>query len=88
MDELQKDDNEKLKDLIARVHLYVELNEGGRVSRKAMATRLGVQYRTYTEYRRGVNSPLSMKVILNFLSMLKEEQLSDVMSMWRSKDAL
>ena len=82
------DANEKLKALISHIHRCVELNENKRVSRKAMAARVGINYRTYTEYLRGVNSPLSMKALLNLLGMLEEQQLTDVIRKWCREDPL
>lgn len=75
----------QLKKLIRGAHSLVEAKEKRRISQVEMAERVGVRYRTYTEYQRGKNAPLAMKALLNLLAMLNEEEIVKVVREWREK---
>lgn len=75
----------QLKKLIRGAHSLVEAKEKKRITQVEMAERVGVGYRTYTEYQRGKNAPLAMKALLNLLAMLDEEEVVKVVREWREK---
>lgn len=75
----------QLKKLIRGAHSLVEAKEKRRITQVEMAERVGVRYRTYTEYQRGKNAPLAMKALLNLLAMLNEEEVVKVVREWREK---
>jgi transcriptional regulator with XRE-family HTH domain len=75
----------QLKKFIRGAHSLVEAKEKRRITQVEMAERVGVRYRTYTEYQRGKNAPLAMKALLNLLAMLNEEEVVSVVREWREK---
>jgi putative transcriptional regulator len=75
----------QLKKFIRGTHSLVEAKEKKRITQVEMAERVGVRYRTYAEYLRGVNAPLAMKALLNLLAMLDEEEVVKVVREWREK---
>lgn len=75
----------ELKDLLAKAHLYAELNAGKRISQRDMAESLGISGRTYSEYRTGGSSPTGMEALLDMFAMLKDEQVMALVSEWKNK---
>lgn len=73
--------------LLRELHHRIEARERIRISQAAMAQRLGISTRTYLEYLRGTNAPMGMRVILDLLCMLDEQELSQVLSHWKSAQA-
>lgn len=71
-----------LKEFLKEVHHRIEAKERTRISQSIMAERIGVSHRTYLEYHRGTNEPISMKAVLNLLSQLDEQDLITVMHVW------
>jgi putative transcriptional regulator len=75
----------EFNDLLKEVHHRIEAKERTRITQVAMAKRLGISARTYTEYLRGTNSPLSMKAMIVFLSQLNDEEILKVVREWTLK---
>lgn len=75
----------ELKHLIAKAHLCVELNNGKRISQKEMADNLGISLRTYSEYLNGRSSPIGVEALLDLLTLLKEEQVNNLINEWKIK---
>lgn len=73
----------KLKDLLAKVHLYAEINTGQRISQSSMAKKLGISTRTYSEYLRGGSSPIGMEALIDILSILSDEQILKIVGEWK-----
>ena len=63
----------------------VEAREKRRITQEEMAGRIGVGYRTYMEYQRGVNAPLAMKALLNLLTILDDQEIVRVVREWGEK---
>lgn len=74
----------ELKELLAKAHLYAELNIGERISQKEMAKRLGISLRTYSEYSTGGSSPIGIEALLDMLSILKDEQVIELINEWKT----
>jgi len=74
--------NVKLKEVIRGAHSLVEAKEKKRITQKEMAGRIKVGYRTYMEYQRGTNAPLSMRALLNLLAMLDDQEIVRVVREW------
>lgn len=73
----------ELKRLLAKAHLFAELNSGSRISQNEMAEKLGISLRTYSEYITGGSSPIGMEALLNMLSSLKDEQVIELINEWK-----
>lgn len=73
-----------VNELIRELHHRIEAKERIRISQALMAKRLGISARTYLEYLRGTHSPLGMRVILDLLSMLNDDELKQVIQHWKS----
>jgi putative transcriptional regulator len=69
--------------VLKELHHRIEAKERGRISQAAMAQRLGISTRTYLEYLRGTNAPIGMRVVLDLLCMLDEQELSQVLRHWK-----
>jgi len=54
-----------------------------KISISDMSDRLGISYRTYTEYLRGKNEPKAMKAVLNLLSQLEDNEIIAVVKTWK-----
>lgn len=74
-----------LADIIRKAHHLLEAQECRRISAKEMANRIGVSFRTYTEYQRGTNEPLAMKAVLNILACLDNDEIIKIISTWRER---
>ena len=72
----------EFNELLKEVHHRVEAKERTRITQVAMAKRLGISARTYTEYLRGTNSPLSMKAMVVLLSQLNDDEIVTVVRGW------
>ena len=73
-----------LSRLLRELHHRIEAKQSARISQAAMAESLGISARTYIEYLRGTNSPVGMKVVLNLLAMLDEQEVAQVIRHWRT----
>ena len=71
--------------LLRELHHRIEAKERSRISQATMATRLGVSSRTYLEYLRGTNTPISMRVVFDLLAMLDDADISQLIQNWRSE---
>ncbi len=71
--------------MLRELHHRIEAKERARISQSAMAERLGVSTRTYLEYLRGTNAPTGMRVVLDLLFMLDDNELVQIIKHWRSK---
>lgn len=69
-------------ELLKEVHHRIEAKERARITQVAMAKRLGISVRTYIEYLRGTNSPLSMKAMIMLLSQLSDDEIVAVVREW------
>lgn len=65
-------------DFLRELHHRIEAKERSRISQAAMALRLGVSSRTYLEYLRGTNSPIGMRVLVDLLCMLDDQDVAQV----------
>lgn len=75
-----------LNRVIKKIHRFLELNgEGERIVHEDMAKCLGISTRAYSEYYRGNNQPLGMKVLLRMLKDLKDEQILEIVRMWKEE---
>lgn len=74
----------QLKNLVHQAHIFVEATQGRHITRGEMALRLGISRRTYTEYIRGVNSPIGMRALLDLLSQLNEREQVELLRRWKS----
>lgn len=72
----------KLSDILKKIHKLIEAKEIQDITQKEMAKRLGVSERTYIEWLRETNEPIAMKAILDILSMLKDEDIIQVIRTW------
>lgn len=74
----------ELNRIIKKMHRFLESNneDGERIIHKDMAENLGISERAYSEYYRGKNQPLAMKVLLRMLNDLKDDQVLNVVRMW------
>lgn len=75
----------KFNELLKEIHHRVEVKERARITQSAMAERLGISARTYIEYLRGTNSPLSMKVMVDLLSQLTDDEIVFVVREWSER---
>jgi transcriptional regulator with XRE-family HTH domain len=78
----------ELNKLIRGAHSLVEAREKRRITQEDMANRIGVGYRTYMEYQRGVNAPLAMKALLNLLVMLDDQEIVRVVREWSASEEI
>ena len=76
----------ELKNIINRTHSLIEAKEIKKISQSAMAKKIGVSSRTYTEYTRGTNEPLAMKALLSLLNHLNDDEIVKVVKMWEDKE--
>jgi transcriptional regulator with XRE-family HTH domain len=75
-----------LNQVIKKIHRLLESNnDGERIVYEDMAENIGVSTRAYSEYYRGKNQPLGMKVLLRMLNNLKDEQILEVVRMWKEE---
>jgi len=72
----------KFNELLREIHHRVEVKERTRITQGAMADRLRISARTYIEYLRGTNSPLSMRAMLDLLSQLTDDEIVIVVREW------
>ncbi|WP_251819087.1 helix-turn-helix domain-containing protein [Campylobacter jejuni] len=71
--------------MINKIHKLIEIKEAKNISQAKMAERIGVNYRTYVEYTRGTNAPLAMKVLLNMLNEIDDDDIIKVIRAWKDK---
>ncbi len=72
-----------VKELLRELHHRIEAKERNRITQATMASRLNVSTRTYLEYLRGTNSPIGMRVVLDMLCMVEDEELTTLIKHWR-----
>ena len=73
-----------VNDLLRELHHRIEAKERSRISQAAMAERLGVSSRTYLEYLRGTHTPVGMRVVLDLLTMLDDDDVIQLLQHWRT----
>lgn len=56
-------------------------NKGDKINHEEMSTKLGISKRAYSEYYRGNNQPLAMKVLLKMLNNLNNDEIIKVVRM-------
>ena len=77
----------EIKDIIKHIHCYMELqNNAGRITQDDMAKKIGISKRAYSEYYRGNNKPLGMKVLLRMLNKLTNDEIITVVRMWQEDE--
>lgn len=79
------DSNIDVGGLLRELHHRIEAKERLRISQSVMAGRLGISTRTYLEYLRGTNAPIGMRVMLDLLCMLDDNELAQIIKHWRAK---
>ena len=73
----------EIKDIIKHIHCYMELqNNAERITQEDMAKSIGISKRAYSEYYRGNNKPLGMKVLLRMLNKLTNDEIIKIVRMW------
>ncbi|OOC25246.1 transcriptional regulator [Helicobacter pylori] len=58
----------KLAQIIHKIHKLIEAKEIKNITKREMASRLGISERTYVEWLRETNEPIAMKAVLDILS--------------------
>lgn len=77
----------EIKDIIKHIHCYMELqNNAERITQDDMAKKIGISKRAYSEYYRGNNKPLGMKVLLRMLNKLTNDEIITVVRMWKEDE--
>lgn len=77
----------EIKDIIKHIHCYMELqNNAERITQDNMAKKIGISKRAYSEYYRGNNKPLGMKVLLRMLNKLTNDEIITVVRMWQEDE--
>ncbi len=79
----------EIKDIIKHIHCYMELqNNAERITQDDMAKKIGISKRAYSEYYRGNNKPLGMKVLLRMLNKLPNDEIITVVRMWQENEEI
>jgi len=77
---------EELRATLRNLHHRIEAKERSRISQTTMAGRLGISPRTYLEYLRGTHAPMGMRVVLDLLSMLDDDEILQVIHDWAATE--
>ena len=72
----------KLAQIIHKIHKLIEAKEIKNITKKEMASRLGISERTYIEWLRETNEPIAMRAVLDMLSQLKDDDILQVVKEW------
>ena len=78
-----------LKNIFEQIHSFVESKrKGKKIKQESMANELGISHRAYSEYYRGKNQPLAMKVLLRMLNKLNDKEILQVVRMWKENEII
>nr|WP_315111601.1 XRE family transcriptional regulator [uncultured Campylobacter sp.] len=72
----------KLAHVLYKIHKLIEAKEIKNITKREMASRLGVSERTYIEWLRETNEPIAMKAVLDMLSQLKDDDILQIIREW------
>ena len=72
----------KLAHVLYKIHKLIEAKEIKNITKREMASRLGVSERTYIEWLRETNEPIAMKAVLDMLSQLKVDDILQIIREW------
>ena len=75
----------KLSEIIHKIHKLIEAKEIKNITKREMASRLGISERTYIEWLRETNEPIAMKAMLDMLSQLKDDDIIQVVREWKQE---
>ena len=64
---------------IRQAYLYFCANKGRKMTYKEVADEIGVSERTFSEWSRGKNQPLTLQAFIRLLSGLDEQQIKAVL---------
>jgi predicted XRE-type DNA-binding protein len=74
-----------ISEALAAIMFSLQRAGNQRISYAAMAATLGVSQRAFSEWMRGAREPAAMEALLQMLSMLPDEEVSRVLSIWRTR---
>lgn len=74
-----------LKEFLLSVHKRIENKDSRRITRPEMAARIGSTKRTYTEYLLGTVKPHPMRVLLQLLAQMDDEDIVGAVRWWASE---
>lgn len=74
----------KLSDIVHKIHKQIEDKELRNISQKEMAQRIGIAHSTYTAWLGGVQKPIAIPALLDLLAMLKDEDITQIVSLWQA----
>lgn len=78
-----------LKEFLLSVHKQIEKKPPSRrITRPEMAARIGSTKRTYTEYLLGTVKPHPMRVLLQLLAQLDDEDIVGAVRWWAAKNPI
>ena len=72
----------KLAQIIHKIHKLIEAKEIKNITKREMASRLGISERTYIEWLRETNEPIAMRAVLDMLSQLKDDDILQIVKEW------
>ena len=72
----------KLAHVLYKIHKLIEAKEIKNITKREMASRLGISERTYIEWLRETNEPIAMRAVLDMLSQLKDDDILQVVKEW------
>ncbi|ERJ21887.1 helix-turn-helix domain-containing protein [Campylobacter concisus] len=75
----------KLAQIIHKIHKLIEAKELKNITKREMASRLGISERTYVEWLRETNEPIAAKAVLDMLSQLKDDDIIQVVGEWKQE---
>jgi predicted XRE-type DNA-binding protein len=70
---------------LAAIMFSLQRAANQRISYAAMASTVGVSQRAFAEWMRGAREPAAMEALLHMLSMLPDEEVLRVLSVWRAR---
>lgn len=73
----------KLAQIIHKIHKLIEAKEIKNITKREMASRLGISERTYIEWLRETNEPIAMRAVLDMLSQLKDDDILQIVREWK-----
>ena len=76
----------ELKEIIRQMHRLIEAKEKRKISQKEMADKLGIPHTTYLAYVQGRNEPTGMKALFEMLNNLDDDDIVEVVRMWKEDD--
>lgn len=79
----------ELKEFMLTVHRLIESKEKrARITRPEMAARVGSSKRTYTEYLLGTVKPHAMRVLLQMLALMDDEDIVRMVRLWAARNPI